>query len=125
MPADGLFACFVTLTWVRLEARPFHIPSRIALVRWFCGFVFAYDGQFGGDDRPLYLPVLRSVHLQRGQAWKPAPTGLFLRFGWLWCLSDDVVVFTMGLFASLDTLSAIGLASSQLESLPKDIISHS
>jgi hypothetical protein len=32
MPADALLACFVVLTWVRLEARPFHIPPRIALL---------------------------------------------------------------------------------------------
>ena len=38
VPADALLPCFVKLTWVRLEARPFHIPSRIALLRWFRGF---------------------------------------------------------------------------------------
>ena len=75
--------------------------------------------------RPLCLPFLRNVHLQREQAWKPAPTGLLPRFGWLWCLSDDVVVITIGLFALLDTLGAIGLAFIQLGHLPKDIISHS
>ena len=32
MPADALLACFVVLPWVRLEARPFHIPHRIALL---------------------------------------------------------------------------------------------
>ena len=32
MPADALLACFVVLPWVRLEARPFHIPPRIALL---------------------------------------------------------------------------------------------
>ena len=59
--------------WVRLEARPFHIPSRIALLGWSRGFVVAYGGQFGDDDGPLCLPFLRNVHLQRGQAWKPGP----------------------------------------------------
>ena len=40
MPADALLACFVMLTWVRLEARPFHIPSRIALQGWYvCQFI--------------------------------------------------------------------------------------
>ena len=29
---------------------------------------------------PLCLPSLRNVYLQRGQAWKPAPTGLLLEF---------------------------------------------
>ena len=32
MPADALLACLVMLPWVRLEARPFHIPPRIALL---------------------------------------------------------------------------------------------
>ena len=32
MPADALLACFVVLPWVRLEARPFHIPPHIALL---------------------------------------------------------------------------------------------
>ena len=32
MPADDLLACIVMLTWVRLEARPFHIPPRFALL---------------------------------------------------------------------------------------------
>ena len=41
--------------WVRLEARPFHIPSRIALLGWSRGFVVAYGGQFGDDDGPLCL----------------------------------------------------------------------
>ena len=53
MPADALFACFVKLTWVRLEARPFHIPSRIALLRWSRGFVVDCGGHFGGDGAPL------------------------------------------------------------------------
>jgi hypothetical protein len=82
-------------------------------------------GRFGGDDGPLCLPFVRTVHSQRGQAWNPAPTGLLPRFGWFWCLHDDVVVFTMGLFASLFTLGAIGLASIQLGNLAKDVISHS
>jgi hypothetical protein len=30
MPADGLLFWSVRLTWVRLEARPLHIPPRIA-----------------------------------------------------------------------------------------------
>ncbi len=30
MPADDLLNHRVTLTWVRLEARPLHIPPRIA-----------------------------------------------------------------------------------------------
>jgi hypothetical protein len=34
MPADALLPCFVMLPWVRLEARPFHIPPRIALLGW-------------------------------------------------------------------------------------------
>jgi hypothetical protein len=32
MPSDALLARFVLLPWVRLEARPFHIPPRIALL---------------------------------------------------------------------------------------------
>jgi len=33
--AGGRFVfCIVMLPWVRLEARPFHIPPRIALVGW-------------------------------------------------------------------------------------------
>ena len=32
MPADALLPCFVMLPWVRLEARPFHFPPRIALL---------------------------------------------------------------------------------------------
>ena len=111
--------------WVRLEARPFHIPSRIALLCWFRGFVVDYGRQLRGDDGPLCLPSLRNVHLQRGQAWMPAPTGLFLEFVLLWCRREDVVVFTMGHFASLDTLGAIGLAFIQLGILAMDVISHS
>ena len=45
MPADVLSSYYALLTWVRLEARPFLIPPRIALVRlsvfdveWFVGF---------------------------------------------------------------------------------------
>jgi hypothetical protein len=34
MPADVLSSCIVMLPWVRLEARPFHIPPRIALLGW-------------------------------------------------------------------------------------------
>ena len=33
MPADDLSRRFDSLTWVRLEARPFHIPPCIALPR--------------------------------------------------------------------------------------------
>jgi hypothetical protein len=33
MPADDLSLRFDSLTWVRLEARPFHIPPRYALSR--------------------------------------------------------------------------------------------
>jgi hypothetical protein len=33
--AGGRFvSCIVMLRWVRLEARPFHIPPRIALLGW-------------------------------------------------------------------------------------------
>jgi hypothetical protein len=42
MPADVLFSCIVMLPWVRLEARPFHIPPRIALSGWFFGFDVAF-----------------------------------------------------------------------------------
>jgi len=45
MPADALLACFVVLPWVRLEARPFHIPPRIALLGWSRGFIVDYGGQ--------------------------------------------------------------------------------
>jgi hypothetical protein len=80
MPADALLPFIDSHMWVRLEARPFHIPSRIALLGWSRGFVVAYGRQFRVHDGPLCLPFLRNVHLQRGQAWKPAPTGLFLEF---------------------------------------------
>jgi hypothetical protein len=38
MPADVLFSCIAMLIWVRLEARPFHIPPLFALAGWFLGF---------------------------------------------------------------------------------------
>jgi hypothetical protein len=60
--------------------------------------------------RPLCLPSLRNVHLQRGQAWKPAPTGLFMRFEWL-NRGIDLVAFIIEHFASLDTLRPLGLTS--------------
>ena len=50
MPADALLACFVLLPWVRVEARPFHIPPHIALLGWSRGFIVDYGGQFRGDD---------------------------------------------------------------------------
>ena len=61
MPADALLPCFAMLTWVRLEARPFHIPSRIALLRWFRGFVVDYGGQIGGDDGPLCTSLVANL----------------------------------------------------------------
>jgi hypothetical protein len=36
MPADDLSFCCDLRTRVRLEARPFHIPPRITLSRFFC-----------------------------------------------------------------------------------------
>ena len=57
MPADALLACFVLLTWVRLEARPFHIPPRIALLGWSRGFIVDYGGQFRGDGRVMNAPM--------------------------------------------------------------------
>ncbi len=57
MPADALLASFVLLTWVRLEARPFHIPPSIALLRWSRGFIVDYGGQFRGDGRVLNVPM--------------------------------------------------------------------
>jgi hypothetical protein len=41
MPADVVSSCIVMLPWVRLEARPFHIPPRIALLGWLGCFGFA------------------------------------------------------------------------------------
>jgi hypothetical protein len=46
MPADVLFSCIVMLPWVRLEARPFHIPPRIALVGWLDCFGFGCVDEF-------------------------------------------------------------------------------
>jgi len=60
MPADALLACFVMLTCVRIEARPFHIPSRIALLGWPRGFIVVYGGHFRVDDGP-------AVHKVRGE----------------------------------------------------------
>ena len=57
MPADALLACFVMLPWVRLEARPFHIPPRIALLGWSRGFIVDYGDQFRGDGRVLNVPM--------------------------------------------------------------------
>jgi hypothetical protein len=51
MPADALLAYIALLTWVRLEARPFHIPPRIALLGWSRGFVVDYGGEFRDDGR--------------------------------------------------------------------------
>ena len=45
MPADVLFSCIALLIWVRLEARPFHIPPLFALLGWL---VFRFD--VGCDD---------------------------------------------------------------------------
>ena len=57
MPADALLACFVMLPWVRLEARPFHIPPRIALLGWSRGFIVDCGGLFSGDGRVLNVPM--------------------------------------------------------------------
>ena len=57
MPADALSSCFVVLPWVRLEARPFHIPPHIALLGWSRGFIVDYGGQFRGDGRVLNVPM--------------------------------------------------------------------
>ena len=57
MPADALLACFVVVPWVRLEARPFHIPPRIALLGWSRGFIVELGGQFRGDGRVLNVPM--------------------------------------------------------------------
>ncbi len=54
MPADALSCCFVMLPWVRLEARPFHIPHRIALLGLSRGFIVDYGGQFRGDGGIVY-----------------------------------------------------------------------
>jgi hypothetical protein len=56
MPADALLARFVLLTWVRLDARPFHISPRIALLGWLDCFGFGYVDELRvGDGRCVRL----------------------------------------------------------------------
>jgi hypothetical protein len=57
MPADALPACFVMLPWVRLEARPFHIPPRTAFLGWSRGFVVDCGDQCRGDGRVMCADV--------------------------------------------------------------------
>ena len=52
-----MLACFVVFPWVRLEARPFHIPPRIAVLGWSRGFIVDYGGQFSGDGPVLNVPM--------------------------------------------------------------------
>jgi hypothetical protein len=56
MPADVLSSRIALFIWVRLEARPFHIPPRIALVGWFLGFDVAFDDELCvGEGRCVCL----------------------------------------------------------------------
>jgi hypothetical protein len=66
MPADDLSLRFDSLTWVRLEARPFHIPPCIALprlsvtyVEWFAlHHAVKLDGAAGSTKLQIqYLRV--------------------------------------------------------------------
>jgi hypothetical protein len=56
MPADVLFSCIALFIWVRLEARPFHIPPRIALLGWLDCFGFGcVDELRVGEGRRVCL----------------------------------------------------------------------
>ncbi len=64
MPADVLSSCIALLIWVRLEARPFNIPPRIALAGWLSGYGVGFVVQFrvGADRRvrPWYRDAVWS-----------------------------------------------------------------
>ncbi len=46
MPVDVLSSCIALLIWVRLEARPFNIPPRIALAGCISGYGVGFVVQF-------------------------------------------------------------------------------
>ncbi len=58
-----MLACFVMLPWVRLEARPFHIPPRIAFLGLSRGFIVDYGDQFRGDGRVLNVPFSDFINI--------------------------------------------------------------
>ncbi len=70
MPADVLSSCIVMLPWVRLEARPFHIPPCIALLGWLDCFGFGYvdELRIGADRRvrPRVTISFVTMRLRRG-----------------------------------------------------------
>jgi hypothetical protein len=56
MPADVLSSCIALFIWVRLEARPFHIPPGIALSGWLDCFYVAFVDEFRVGEGRCALP---------------------------------------------------------------------
>jgi hypothetical protein len=96
MPADVLFSCIAMLIWVRLEARPFHIPPRIALAGW--SDCFECTNFCVGEGR-CALPQQRISTLFRWLPFQCARGVVTLRLGAFSseiCVAREITKFRLG-----------------------------